>query len=73
MTPLASRRRHALAPVGRAARLLVSLSPDDRAGLEDLAALWTRNEAREVSMAEVVRELIREAVETDREIMRDLG
>lgn len=60
-------RRHGLTPAGPSSRLIVTLSDDDRAGLEGLAALYTRVEERPWSLAEVVRDLIREAIRTDRD------
>ena len=62
-TPNPNRRRHALAPVGRAARLVVSLSPEDRAALEEMAERWSGMDPRRppYSLAQVVRTLVREA------------
>jgi hypothetical protein len=71
-TPHPNRRKHALAPEGRAGRLLVSLSPGDRAGLEEMARVQGEVEERHVSMAEVVRDLIRRAVAEDRRVAREL-
>jgi hypothetical protein len=52
-------RRHGLSLRGPADRLLVSLSPADRRALERLC-----RDRGAASMAEVVRELIREADDT---------
>lgn len=54
-TPNPNRRRHALAPAGRAHRLVVSLAPADVDALASLAASWG------CSQAEAVRRLVRTA------------
>lgn len=46
-------RRHGLAPRGRAERIVVSLAPEDRAALVELAKRWR------CTQSEAVRRLIR--------------
>jgi hypothetical protein len=62
-----ARKHNALDPTGDASRLLVALSVDDRRALVERATYETLAAGRRVSLAEVVRQLVREGLARYRE------
>lgn len=62
-------RRHGLSPDGESGSIIVRVSPDDRAGLEELVRLFSDGSGRPWTMSEVVRQLIRDEVRTHRREM----